>query len=74
MNVLIENSEKPEEKITLKLTQEGNEVTVEDVEKQWDIVTFKVVDGKLRLAKHGSIESDPRIAVDKKGQILETKV
>jgi len=46
---------------TLQIKTEGG---------QWDVVGFKIVNGKLHLIRYGSIV-DPRVAVDSDGKIKE---
>jgi hypothetical protein len=72
MKVQIAKPKEAEEpKVSLEFTEYGNEVFVKDKEKGWAIISFKVVEGKVRLVRYGGV-NDERFATDKKGRILET--
>jgi hypothetical protein len=57
----------------LRLVQYGNEVYVEDVNSGYNIVGFKVVDGKVRLLRYTSVIDD-NYATDDNGCVITEEV
>lgn len=65
-------NEEEDVKLSLKVVQGDNSITISDSKKSWDIVTLKVEDNKLVLIKWEGIE-DTNYNTDENGRIVEVE-
>lgn len=72
MRLQLEGKTEDDVKVSLKVVQEDNSITISDSKVGWDIVTLKVKDNKVVLIKWQGIE-DANYDTDKKGRIVEVE-
>lgn len=72
MRLLVEGTKEKDTKVTFRLVQNGEEILVEDVEKEWSLLSFRSIDGQVYLVRHSCIANDNRFALTDDGKIKVT--
>lgn len=75
MKVVIASEQKPEEHIELRLTTDSDGIVAVQDQNDYYVVGFKVVDGKVSLARYSSLPDDKyNVEEDNNGfRIAETE-
>ena len=69
MRLRVQSENPTETTLTLRLRHDENDVIVEDADHGWDIVSLRVVNGKLSLVRYTSINEPSLYNLDEEQRI-----